>query len=40
MNSLDILLRSFVLNPEDAQLNFELARAYNDLGQTASADSY
>jgi FkbM family methyltransferase len=40
MNNLDILLRSFVLNPDNAPLNFELARAYNDIGQTASAVSY
>ena len=40
MNSLNILLHSFVLDPDNATLNFELARAYNELGQTASAVSY
>jgi len=40
MNSLNILLHSFVLDSENDHLNFELARAYKELGHTASAISY
>lgn len=34
------LLNEFVLNPNDAEINFKLARYYDEIGQTASAVSY
>jgi hypothetical protein len=34
------LLNEYVLNPNDPEINFKLARYYDEIGQTASAISY
>lgn len=40
MKTLDQLLVEYINDPEDAEINFSLARHYHDIGQTASAVSY
>lgn len=40
MNELNILIASFVQKPDDAEINFALARYYDGIGQSASAVSY
>jgi len=40
MSTLDTLLYSYIQTPDDAEINFSLARWYHDIGQTAAAVSY
>jgi tetratricopeptide (TPR) repeat protein len=40
MNDLQELLKYFVVNPEEIDINFKLGNYYNSIGQTASAVSY
>ena len=40
MDKLASTVSKFALNPEDAFINFELARLYEDIGQTAAAISF
>lgn len=40
MNIVESLLIQYANNPEDPEINFSLARAYHEMGQTASAVSY
>lgn len=37
---IDVLLKNFIMSPNDPENNFELARYYDNLGHTASALSY
>lgn len=37
---IDVLLKNFIMHPNDPENNFLLARYYDELGQTASALSY